>query len=479
MNFPWLKRPALSSIDVEAVAREAASLAVKDAVADIQRGVTDALSPLMAPGPGFSQSPYGAYALDFPIWYSTPQSPRRRPGSIVTTDTLRKLADGYDVLRACIQHLKREVRTVPIKIVSRDVSLRGRPDARIASATQFFDTEGGLGGFGRRRSRYEGALLEDLLVIGAAAVFYPPDRRGSPVAALDIDAATIRPRVDAYGWPGPGHAVYEQWIQDVLIAQYTSEQMDYIGLAENERSYSPYPASSIEWLVQSVNAALRVDQWNLSFLTDGSTPADVFSVPENWTPDQLLMFQKHWDAMLSGDSAARHATKFVPSGVERVGVLGRKDQDFDEFGLWLLRRTCSVMGVQPASIGYVGEQYKSSQGDSMESTSAFGAGALLTWRKEHYDDILRRIGYSDLECVDVNAREEDAVSRAQRNHVLIGAPVKTINEGRVDEGLDPVAGGDSILVPAGFVVLENIGVEPASGSVDAAVDTGSCTMRYD
>jgi hypothetical protein len=500
MRFPWKKS---EPVDVAAIAREAASSAAQEVAAqfearieraataaesaasavptEVNRAVTTALSPLMAPQASLSKSPYGVYAFDRPIIFSTPQPPDRRPGSYVTVETLRRLADNYDVLRACIQHLKREVRSVPIQIVPRDKKQTASLQSAIADAEQFFSRGGGLGGFGRKRSHFEGAILEDLLVVGASALFYHPKRNGLPFQVVDVDASTIRPRTDAYGWPGPGDVLYEQWIWGVLIGGYTADQMDYLGLAENMRSYSPYPASPVEWLVTSINAALNVDQWNLAFLTDGTTANDAYALPEEWTPDQIMVWQQHWNALLKGNTGDRQATKFVPGGTQKVSAASRKDYDFDAYSLWLLRRTCSIMGVQPASIGYSGEQYKVSQTDSMQSTSAFGAGVLLGWRKECYDDILERLGHGDLEVVDVNAREEKATDRATRNQILIQAGVKRPNEARLEEGLDPDPDGDVLLISNTLMplsklvaVTEEPAVVPESAeSVEDVAGTGS------
>lgn len=398
------------------------------------------------PGPDTGQSLYPLYAYDNPIWYSTPVPPQRRPGSIVSVQTLRQLADNYDVLRSCIQHLKREVAAVPIEIVARNEKDTGRKVKRaIADADRFFSQPGGLGGAGKRRSHFEGEIIEDLSVVGASAVFYQNTRGGQLMEAVAIDAATIRPCVDAFGWPGPGDTVYEQWIWGVLTAQFSREQLAYDGIAA--RSYTPYFASPVEWLINAVNSALRADDWNRRWLTDGNTPSEKLALPETWTPDMVMQFAAYWDAKLAGDSAERQKTKFVPGGTSKVGSDSRKDQDFQEFELWLLRRTCAMMGVQPASLGFAGEQYKVSQSDSMESTSQFGAGTLLDYRKATYDDILDRMGYGDvLECQNVTAREEKALERAERNAKLVIGGIKTPNEARKEEGLDPDPLGDQIIV---------------------------------
>jgi hypothetical protein len=251
-------------------------------------------------------------------------------------------------------------------------------------------------------------------VVGAGAVFFNTTRGGGLLDAVAVDAATIRPRVDAFGWPGPGEIAYEQWINGVQVSEgYTREQLLYDGL--NPISYSPYFKSPIEWLVNVVNGALRADGWNLAWLTDGSTPADILAAPESWTPDQIKSFAAYFDGMLAGNSRQRQKTRFVPGGTQRVGSPSRKDQDFQEFELWLMRRCCGVMGVAPAAIGFAGEQYKVSQEGAMDSASQIGSGQLLEFRKHLYDEVLRKLGYDFLEWVDVWCRWSRRLSLRSRH----------------------------------------------------------------
>lgn len=439
----------------EALAQEKLAKA-EESLTELAR--TIAISPMLgaptSPGTPIA-SRYPLYQWDTPITWSTPQPPTRRPKSYVTLDQLRQLADTYDILRACIQHLKREVAAVPIQLVPKDPDRPVRDcKARVDKAQQFFDIPGGLGGIGQRRSHFESEIIEDLAVIGCAAVYYSPNRAGKPYEAIAIDGATIRPRVDAYGWPGPGDEWYEQWVYGVKVRGFLKEELRFDGLYPV--SYSPYFKSPTEWLIQTVYTALKADEWNRLWLTEGNTPSDLIAAPEHWTPEQMMLYYDWFDAMLSGNNPERVKTKLVPAGTSRLQNPTRKDQDFELFQLWLLRRTCSLMGVQPASIGYSGEQYKVSQELSLDQTTQFGAGSLLEFRKALYDDLLERLGFGDLECKNITSQEEDAKNRADRNKLLVASGIKTVNEARADEGLDPIEGGEFPLVDASQIPLHQL-----------------------
>jgi hypothetical protein len=482
MVFPMLDMADIAEAESFAnavatrAATQAATLAAKEAVGaaaeiareEIARAMI-AVSP-MPGGPlspadsntGSQRSPYPLYSMNYPWQYFTPQAPTRRPSSLVAVEDLRLFADRYDILRSCIQHLKREVSAVPIKLVARDDGDTSEGmKARIKDAMTFFTARGGLGGFGRLRSEFEGMVIEDLCVTGHAALYFAPARGGWPIEVLVVDAATIRPRVDAYGWPGPGEKAYEQWVMGLKIGDgFTREEMSFSGLPSHARSYSPYCASPVEWLIAPIISAMKADEWNRTWLTDGNTPSDMIALPDTWTPGQVMEFTDWFNGMLTGNTKERIKTKFVPSGSSKLGNQSRRDQEFTELELWLARRTGAIMGVQLASIGFAGEQYKVSQENSMDSTTEFGAGVLLDYRKAVYDDILERLGFPDLECVNVTAQEEAAGDRAERLTKLVSGAVYTPNEARAAEGKDPIDGGDELFVPSTLRPLEQALIPP-------------------
>lgn len=461
MRWPFTRTPqpaapSAPAVDVEGLARAVA----QETAAEVLARAQNFPSPLSPVGPA-----HPIYALNHPWQFYTPQSPERKPGAFITTDQMRALARSYDVLRACIQHLKREVASVPGRISPRDAKDKSKKtEQAIEAAEAFFCADGGLGGVGRRRTHFESETLEDLLVIGAAAVFFSPTRGGGLYEVVAIDAATIRPRVDAYGWPGPGEVAYEQWIEGVQTGPgYTRQQLLYDGL--NAVTYTPYFTGPVEWLIQTINAALRADSWNLNWLTNGNTPADIIALPESWTPNQVIEFATYWDGLLAGNSAQRQKARFVPGGTQRVGSPSRKDQDFAEYELWLMRRCCGIMGVAPAAIGFAGEQYKVSQEGSLKSTSQFGAGQILEFRKHLYDLVLQRLGYPFLQWVDVTDEEDDAKTKAETGEVLIRSGQRTPNEMRTADGLDPIEGGDALFVPNTWATVEQA-IEPPEAPVD-------------
>lgn len=444
---------------ISRAAEEGARLARQEAIDELNRvlGSNEAekygMAGVPVPGPPtWGNTPHPLFAWDNPWNYAIPQSPKQRPGQKVTIQTLRDVADTYPVLRACIQHKKRVLSQVPIEVVAKDTSDKSPSTVKAKKTAQgFFEAQGTLGEPWERRSHFESKMIEDLDVIGAAAIYFEYNRGGKMIQALNIDSSTIRPRVDAWGWPGPGEDAYEQWVLGMKVTSFTPREMRYDGLFPI--SYSPYPKSPVEYLIGTVNTALRAFDWNLKWLTDGNSPDRIIALPESWTPGQIREFAEYWDSTLAGNIAARQKTKFVPAGGSQVGTPTRKDQEFSELELWLLRITCAIEGVTPASIGFAGEQYKVSQEASMKTTTTYGVGVLLDFRKSIYDDMLVRMGYDDLEVKNVSVEEEAARDRAERLTMMVSKSILTPNEARAEEGLDPLPGGDELLMQGAMVPL--------------------------
>lgn len=375
-------------------------------------------------------------------------SAKRRPKSAVTTDTLRLFADSYDVLRSCIEQLKREVRAVPIKIVPRDTdddSKRTQND--IEDAYWFFSRHGGLGGLNRSRRHFESEVFEDVLVIGAGAVYLRPNMVGGVHSAEPVQADTIVPLVDEHGWMHEDKA-YVQIINGATIGTYSASDIYYDGL--HAVTTQPYFKSRVEYVYRMAMAALKADEWNLNWLTDGNTPDQLIGAPPEWTPAQIKEYASYFDEMLAAKPENRNKALIVPAGFTSILKQSRKDADFQEFERWLMERTCSVMGVHPSSIGFSSQTYKYAQEHGSKRTSQFGANDLLEWRKDLYDYLLERNGFPHLEVRNIVEGEEEPLQRAQRLQVETGGRAwKSVNEARQEAGLRPIAeeGADSVIEP--------------------------------
>lgn len=434
MRFPWASRT-----DINTAIQEAATKAAESAVERMQIVSQPINNPLTSQAsPQHSGWPFG---LDNPYQFFITTNPRKPPTRNFSADQLRSWAKNLDPLRAIIEYLKTEVSSVPIKFQPRD------PDAQlddmVAQAMAWVGDTGPLGGNQTRRV-FEAKVLEDLLVLGSYSVWYRHSYSKKVLECRAIDAATIIPRVDTLGWPVEDYP-FEQWVQGVQIARFTPEEIRIDGLIP--QTDKPYFESLVEMAVRLVLAILNVDAWNSAWLTDGTARSgDIFTLPESWSIEQIQQFTTMFN-MAKIAHSERQQTAFFPAGAQKLSDHTRKDQDFEAFELQMITRMCSLFQVQPASVGYVGEQYKTSQDGAMKASRRTGVGRLLMVRKEFYDDLLMRLGFGALECVDVDDDIDTQIKRATLLSTACGGAYMTKNEARKEAGLPPIDGGDDLEGP--------------------------------
>jgi len=417
-----------------------------------EQGALEALSILMtqqqraaAPWPFFSSSsgPRDAYLLAEPQRYSQFQNISFKPGTFANPQTLRTIADTYDPARSCISHLKREAAAVAWKIVPIEEDDASAPTQRaIKEAEKFFSLDGGFGGPLLAPRHVFDQMIEDVLATGAYSMFCE-FRGGYLSRVMSIDSLTIKPRIDAHGWPDEQEP-YEQWIHGAKVRGFSKAELLYDGL--DPCSWHPYFRSPIEYLMAVILTAMAADSWNRDWLTDGTTPGELLTMPQDWTPDQIRDFFNWFTAIAQG-SKARRQLRMAPSG-SKVAEFSRRDQEFGQMEEQLIRRTCSVFGVSPASISYEGSTYKVSQDSAKSQTSEIGVRRILDIRKDMIDQLLVRLGFPFLHCSNISEREEAAKDKTERIVKATGSPYMTVNEGRKEAGLDPVPGGDTIKTQA-------------------------------
>jgi len=244
-------------------------------------------------------------AFDFQTAFNLIQRPRAYEG--ITFEQLRGLADSYDLLRLVIETRKDQVEKLAWSIRRRGSKqkLGGRPDPqaeRLQAFLQSPDQE-------HTWSQWVRALLEDLFVIDAPAI-YCRRTKGGEVFSLDIiDGATIKRVLDPTGRTPMEGPAYQQVLKGLVAVNYTREELLY--LPRNIRSNRVYGYSPVEQVLTTVNIALRRQLHQLSYYTEGAAPNLVFRVPKEWNPDQIQAFQTWWNSLRE-----QRGTRFVPEGVE-------------------------------------------------------------------------------------------------------------------------------------------------------------------
>jgi hypothetical protein len=345
-------------------------------------------------GPGVPIGPAHPEELYPRLWDYTPgYNIGIRPRSYEAFDysTLFALANNWDVAGLCIEKRIDDFVKHPWVIQPRAVEGQSRKDTlarrlkygdAIAKATGFFMTPDQVNPW----SSWIGKYMDDLWKGDCASVYLHPNRGGDLYAAEVIDGQTIRPIIDLWGRrplvPPDVERHQHDWYQTskpaaMTLNAYASvticsvcgaspafcsviKGMNWVWLGSDEliwqprwlHGQGPYGHPPAEWIIISINRALRRQSIDLSLYTEGTIPAAFVKFPESWTTQQGLDFLSAVNAMFAGNDVARSRLMPIPggpnSGVERVNA-----EPSDVYEEFLLHIGCAAYGQSPIEMGFV------------------------------------------------------------------------------------------------------------------------------
>jgi hypothetical protein len=377
------------------------------------------------------------HALDTPHNFFWSMTPKKLPSKAYSVDQIRAWAK-WDPIVAVHEYIKGELENIELQWVAK-AGIEDDVAGEIMEMRAWIGDDGPLGGAETRRV-FEAKFVSDLLTVGAFAIWHQRTAAGIPLASYAIDAGTIKPVIDTSGWINQ-ETPYEQWVYGAKVARFLPGELYYTGLIPD--TYTPYFKSMTELAIERVLTGLKMDEWNLTWLTEGNVKTgDTIALPENMGFEDIQKFITMWNAATS--AGARQSTMFLPSGSSKIADHSRKDQDFAEFETQTIRRICAVFGIQPASIGYAGEQYKVTQGDSMEASRRVGVNRIDKIRCEYYTWLAGQLGYKRIQCKGLQEDLDKQVKLASLGVTECGGAYKTINEVRAERGQAPIEGGDTL-----------------------------------
>jgi len=348
-------------------------------------GWFDPLTPLAPLAP----NSVAGRQFDFPAGYNIQTQPRAYEG--ITFVNLRMLADAYDLLRLVIETRKDQVERMEWTIKAKSGAKVDQGE--IGRITDFFNSPDGPDGEHDFAS-WMRALLEDLFVIDAPAIWCERTRGGQLIGLHPLDGATIKPVIDAWGRrPRPvqsfGRVIYPVAYQQILkglpAVDYTARDLIYA--PRNRRANRVYGLGPVEQIIMTVSIALRRQQHQLNYYTEGNIPESLIGVPDTWTPDQIKTFQDYWDMYFTGDSARRRRAKFVPGGVAKTFIQTREPELKNVFDEWLARVVCYAFSVSSQPL--INQVNRATAETQKESAEEEGLWPVLNWIKRLCDRVIR------------------------------------------------------------------------------------------
>jgi len=310
--------------------------------------------------------------------------------------------------------------------------------------------------------RWLGKVLEEVLVTDALTLYPLHDRGGSftdpagnPYGLRQLDGATIVPLVDVLGAPPlPPATAFYQVIHGIVETHFELGRLWY--LPRNLSPDSPYGRSPTEWVLITVNIALRSQLYDLAYFTSGTIPEGLFSITAQWSQQQINTYQENFDTMLEGRDDARRRLRFVPSGEFHDTKARQWDYEFQE---WLGRVISWAFGVSPMPIAKIMNRATA----EMQEVSAIESGVRPL--AEFLEDAMNDYIAGPLESPDIEAHfgadeTEDPATVYQRNVAYINAGVRSVESVRKEIGEASPEGEEEVpafvMTPAGPVFLQDL-----------------------
>ena len=400
-------------------------------------------------GPGSPIAPMGppkeeGRQFDYPVYTNTNLETKAVDFSI-SFDDLEALAEYHDVTRLLIETRKdqlealewtiRPKRRAGADVVTADADM----NRRIEQSLRFFEKPDGYQPF----SVWLRLLLEDLLVFYAPTLYMNID---NPLAwRFEVVAGkTVKRLLGVDGrTPMPPTPAYQQKIKGLPAWNYTTDELIY--MPRNPRPHKVYGMSPVQQIIILVNIALRRQASQLEYYTEGNIPDSLIGTPKEWTPEQIIAYQKFWDSINAGNTAERRRAKFVPGEAKIMPT--REVHLKDEFDEWLVRIACYAFNQPPTA--FVKQMNRATAQTAKETAEAEGLAPFMRWVKLLMDTCLSRLGQDDLEFGYVQNEEQDPEVHIGLLDKQIRNGTMTINEAREELGRDKVDGGDVAMVYMG------------------------------
>lgn len=360
---------------------------------------------------------------DYATGYNLRQTPRAEEQ--VSFGELRALSENCDILRIVLETRKDQVESIDWDIVA----CKGKTVAEgdLAAVKAFFlqpSTELDWSGWIR-------AMLEDVLVLDACAI-YPRHTRGGDLYSIDLlDAATIRRVIDDTGrTPIPPDPAYQQQLHGVPAVNYSADELMYF--MRNPRTHKFYGYSPVEQIVTMINIAIRKALHQLQYYTEGNIPESIAGVPDSWSTEQIKEFQMYWDTLIEGNTAMRRKMRFVP--LDPTKIMETRQLDLkDQFDEWIARVVCYAFSISPSA--FVKDTNRATAETVQEQARNEGLVPFLRFLKRRMDLIIAKyMGRSDIEFHWNLDEDIDALTQAQVNQIYLKEKVITPDEVRADLG---------------------------------------------
>ncbi|MFA6971378.1 MAG: phage portal protein [Gallionella sp.] len=259
--------------------------------------------------------------------------------------------------------------------------------------------------------------------------------------------------------PTPPDYAYVWEDQGVLRAEFTRDEVVYIMSNPQQNGYGMSP---LEVSAYIITASLYADEYNIDFFKHSNIPPAIINLGKNITQEQRKQFQTNWDNEVAGRGL--HKMMFVSGteGTEYVAMRTQSSRDMQmmEYLKWTLNVKCACFQISPQDISFISDYHRSTGETQKEITKERGIMNLLSLLETYFNtEIVKKcFPFQDVmfQWQGLDLQDEKIQSDIDAADIKNG--VISRNDRRKRIGLQPIDGGDTILVETtqGTVRIEDL-----------------------
>jgi len=368
---------------------------------------------------------------------------------IVLGEMLRGIVRGSGIIANELSARVDELVSLPWKFVLKNPAkgVKSEDDPRIKELNAFFKMPD-------RKIPYPQwmeMIFRERYTIDAATVYIWKNRTGTKPYALEvIDGNTIVPKIDDRGripdWPS---LAYTQIVKGLPMDNFTEREIVY--MPRHRWAQNPIRGySEVEQILMEATQQVRKTIYMLNFWAEGTCPDVMVCCPENWTAEQIALWQGTFDALMSGNLKLKSKMRFIPGGGKPFEMKGSAgDLLKSEYDEWMARIVCRAFRTDPKP--YIKEPEPRANSEQLqEQMRAQGLNGEMLW----WSSLMERLiflgwGWDDISHAFDQNEEVAATDQATIDAANTSLGARTINELRDRDGLDAVEGGDVPMVKTG------------------------------
>jgi len=238
------------------------------------------------------------------------------------------------------------------------------------------------------------------------------------------------------------------WISGARPVPFGKKEL--IWFQRNSRTDSIYGRSPVQVLAETIQTLIYAIEHNLEYFSDNQIPRGIIGL-EGSNTEEVKAFKDQWkENQRVKDSAGNWRKKFHNIPVtNKTPVFTRLELSNSELELlegqkWWAKLVWACFGVTSTELGYT-EDAKGMSNQIVQS-NVFKKRTLNPMLRmeeyKHNQEIISEFEYDDVEFKFLMFDVEEETKKAQLYQTQLSAGYKSVNEIRVEEGLDEVDWGD-------------------------------------